>query len=717
MSKDKEKFDAQIRRLMPINEFSNQLQNRFIEQAEIMSYEVGVYIFEQGDTDDFTYYLIEGQLEMQAMEETSFSVTPEISRAKYPLAQVLPRQYSAKTITPVKMLRINRDILEGITAKNQNSDLSGGFEVGEVEAEAKESLDWMSIVLQSSLFAKIPAANIQQLFVMLNPISVKAGDTIIKQGEEGDFYYIIQEGRCEVTRSPEIGAEEIRLAELKSGNSFGEESLLSDKPRNASVKMLTDGILMQLSKDDFVELIKKPTLQVVSYEQAEKLINQGAIWIDVRSYKEHKDLNITGSLNIPLFDIRLETDQLQVNKQYITYCDTGAHSATAAFLLTEHGFNACYLDKGLRSITEEAKEKIITKSELDTDNVSSSKENKIVKKVLNSDNQNSIPDADIAALDSFLDEVESDATQQAIINSREQRRKLQDKIKGIIKEKQQEATLTVETTENGIPDEIQPSGKNNTVKSEQVRHEVQTVVEHPDTAQTDKKKEIVIQEGQHVEEHENIIDDQYRVDNITEEKKELEAMHLRNVKEMEELQKMRREAEELIRKEREALDNSHAEKVKEIQVAKEEAERERVEAEENARKLREKQKQMEEDMSKTSLNVLDQEIKSAENKLSQANKTLIYADQAEKTVTSAKAINEQELLKHKEEEERLRKQVEEELASWSQEQEEQQKILVEVETQAEQIKRIRERTELEKIEAQKATEDLFSDITEQLHKE
>ena len=51
------------------------------------------------------------------------------------------------------------------------------------------------------------------------------------------------------------------LAELKTGDSFGEEALISESTRNATITMITDGVLMKLAKDTFVELVKKPTLQ------------------------------------------------------------------------------------------------------------------------------------------------------------------------------------------------------------------------------------------------------------------------------------------------------------------------------------------------------------------------------------------------------------------------------------------------------------------------
>ena len=97
----------------------------------------------------------------------------------------------------------------------------------------------------------------------------------MEQGTPGDYYYLIQKGRCEVSRKTASGAEPIKLAELSEGDSFGEEALVSDAVRNASITMTTDGELMRLTKEDFVDLIKKPILNAVSYVKAESAGGRG----------------------------------------------------------------------------------------------------------------------------------------------------------------------------------------------------------------------------------------------------------------------------------------------------------------------------------------------------------------------------------------------------------------------------------------------------------
>ena len=71
----------------------------------------------------------------------------------------------------------------------------------------------MSRILQSKAFLRIPPANIQHMFMRLQEVPVRAGDTVITQGEDGDYYYIISRGRCKVTRESANGASVTLLAD------------------------------------------------------------------------------------------------------------------------------------------------------------------------------------------------------------------------------------------------------------------------------------------------------------------------------------------------------------------------------------------------------------------------------------------------------------------------------------------------------------------------
>jgi rhodanese-related sulfurtransferase len=180
-------------------------------------------------------------------------------------------------------------------------------------------------------------------------VPYKAGEVVIKQGDEGDFFYAIVNGKCIVTRETPLNKEGIKLAELGVGDTFGEEALIAEAKRNATVTMMTDGVLMRLNKQDFRELMNEPLLQWVSFDQAREIVAKGGKWLDVRLPSEHQNLSIEDSLNIPLYFIRLKISTLDRNTPYVVYCDTGRRSSAAAFILVERGFDAYVLKGGLTS--------------------------------------------------------------------------------------------------------------------------------------------------------------------------------------------------------------------------------------------------------------------------------------------------------------------------------------------------------------------------------
>ena len=94
----------------------------------------------------------------------------------------------------------------------------------------------------------------------ITPVTVKgrAGEVVIKQGDEGDYFYAIVQGRCLVTRESPLNQKGIKLAELGVGETFGEEALIAEAKRNATVTMITDGVLMRLNKQDFRDLMHEP---------------------------------------------------------------------------------------------------------------------------------------------------------------------------------------------------------------------------------------------------------------------------------------------------------------------------------------------------------------------------------------------------------------------------------------------------------------------------
>lgn len=305
--------------------------------------------FRSADWAGQMVYLLRGQLLTSVADGTNRVLVGGHDLAAAPIACAGRVPAKCLAITDVVLLSLEEDKLDIVFTWNQLAAPTRDPSQGAVMTNWRRMSDMLALDnLTEGAFSSLPPANIQALFDKFSRVDVKRGETVVRQGNAGDYYYLIESGRCRVTR--EVAGAEIQLAELTEGNAFGEEALVADAARNATVTMKTDGVLLRLSKEDFNELLRAPLLQRLRPEAATRKIESGALWIDVRFPAEYRSDGFPGALNIPLDDIRQASTALDPNQEYIVYCQTGRRSSAAAFLLSQRGFNAFLLEGGMRSL-------------------------------------------------------------------------------------------------------------------------------------------------------------------------------------------------------------------------------------------------------------------------------------------------------------------------------------------------------------------------------
>jgi rhodanese-related sulfurtransferase len=287
---------------------------------------------------------VNGTLELIDQGKVVGTVEGGSELARNPVAPVFPRRVSARARDRVQFISIDSDLLDVMLTWDQ----TGTYEVSELEGKSDTGGDdWMTMLLQTKAFHKIPPANIQAIFMRMQQINYRSGDVILKQGTEGDYFYVLTSGTAIVTRETPLSKDGIKLAELVVGDTFGEEALISDAKRNATVTMTSDGSVMRLGKDDFKKLLNEPMLDWVSYDDAQKIVGNGGTWLDVRLPSEFENHHLDNAINIPLYFIRLKMNTLDPNKQYIVCCDTGRRSSAGAYILSGRGFQAFVLQGGI----------------------------------------------------------------------------------------------------------------------------------------------------------------------------------------------------------------------------------------------------------------------------------------------------------------------------------------------------------------------------------
>ncbi|HVC02444.1 MAG TPA: cyclic nucleotide-binding domain-containing protein [Steroidobacteraceae bacterium] len=335
---------ALLKSFSPLDGLKAENLHALARKTHVRTLDAGRVLFKEGDTDKRTFYLVAGKIEYRGEERILGTIAARTPEARAALAPGLPRKFTARAVTDLEYIMIDSDMLDVLLTWDQ----TGQYEVAELNAESLgEEGDWMTTLLQTKAFHRIPPANIQAIFMRMQRINYRAGDVVIKQGTEGDFFYVVIAGKCTVTRETPLNKEGIKLAELGPGDSFGEEALIAEAKRNATVVMATDGTLMRLGKQDFQTLLNEPLLQWVDYDQAREIVARGGKWLDVRLPSEFQNFRIDDAINIPLYFIRLKLNTLDKNTQYVVCCDTGRRSSAAAYILCERGYDAYVLTGGL----------------------------------------------------------------------------------------------------------------------------------------------------------------------------------------------------------------------------------------------------------------------------------------------------------------------------------------------------------------------------------
>lgn len=334
-----------LKTLIPINSLTPENFRELSAKAVIENLSAGGQLFKQGDRDNHSVFLLSGEAMLTSTDTAvNRNVVAGTEDARYALAQLKPRQFTGTAKTAVTIARVDSALLDRLLTWDQTT----GYEV--TEFDGSQDPEWMIRMLRNETFQKLPPANINALFARFEPIDVTANQVIIRQGDPGDFYYIIKTGKANVSRKTEKDGKISVVGQLSEGDGFGEEALLSNAPRNATVVMSADGVLMRLARKDFDALMREPLVKWVTLDQAKALAQKGAGLIDVRTEDEFRSGTVKGSQNLPLYLLRRKAAELDPKRHYVVFCQTGSRSCAAAFLLSQRSFEVSVLLGGLNGL-------------------------------------------------------------------------------------------------------------------------------------------------------------------------------------------------------------------------------------------------------------------------------------------------------------------------------------------------------------------------------
>ncbi|MFH1539242.1 MAG: cyclic nucleotide-binding domain-containing protein [bacterium] len=212
-----------------------------------VQFRAGQNVVVQGDTGDSFYIIMEGAADViiespSGLRTTVDTITKGDSFGEIALLEHVPRTATIRAAEPLTVLELNKALFGEFVLKS---------------ADAREKIT--DVIRLTALLKKIPffeemaASRIPDIMSRLEKLQVTGGQTIIQEGSPGNLFYIISEGAFKVLKNAPGGGQKL-IAELEKNESFGEIALLHNVPRTSSVVAETDGILLTLSRDEFLSV-------------------------------------------------------------------------------------------------------------------------------------------------------------------------------------------------------------------------------------------------------------------------------------------------------------------------------------------------------------------------------------------------------------------------------------------------------------------------------
>lgn len=223
-----------LRKNIIFSELNDDLIYKVISALERQSVPANHEVITQGNEGDCLYLLEDGKVEF-----TKDGKPVGVSEAWTIFGELVllynsPRAATVRTVEPSHMFKLDRMIFKRIM-------------VAKFSRKRQHS---QQVLAQIDVFSKLPMFTQLKIADSLQPRSYGQGDVVIRQGDQGSEFFLIDEGTVEIT------ADGKRLNSLSSGSYFGELALIYDLPRAASVTATSPKLKLEaLSKHGFEQLI------------------------------------------------------------------------------------------------------------------------------------------------------------------------------------------------------------------------------------------------------------------------------------------------------------------------------------------------------------------------------------------------------------------------------------------------------------------------------
>ncbi|MDZ7923765.1 MAG: cyclic nucleotide-binding domain-containing protein [Marinagarivorans sp.] len=338
--------------LVPLKCLSDVYLQKVLTRAQLKKVHAGQRLFELDVCDGKHIYVLAGSVDLQFSSGLLTTLQAGDTQACFPLANEQPRNCRAIAATECILLQLDSRWLDHCLAWSQVLALMTPMLTQHLSVDAA-SLSLLKL-LASDVFNSVPAANAIDVINHLQAHKVSAGELLCEQGQAASGAYFVIEGQAQVLRSHD-GAS-VFTATLPADNCFAAKTLKEAIKYNASLTMLSDGLVMTLDREAFTLLQLQQPLAYVDFARLAASKDEFLL-IDVRTREEYLQGHLPNALSVPLAELSDVLPCLPADKKAVFYCSTRNRAAAAFRFARQQGRDVSILpcgtnDNGLTVILE-----------------------------------------------------------------------------------------------------------------------------------------------------------------------------------------------------------------------------------------------------------------------------------------------------------------------------------------------------------------------------
>jgi CRP-like cAMP-binding protein len=164
---DKQVEIGKLRQLSPISSLKKDNLEALVKKTELKFAKPGETLFNEGESAKRAVWVLSGNVDLRRNNETVSTIAGGTNAAIHPLSPHLPRQHAAVAVSNCEYITIDSDLLDVMLTWDQ----TGQYEVSDLRSDVESEDDWMTTLLQTKAFHKIPPANIQAIFMRLQQVN------------------------------------------------------------------------------------------------------------------------------------------------------------------------------------------------------------------------------------------------------------------------------------------------------------------------------------------------------------------------------------------------------------------------------------------------------------------------------------------------------------------------------------------------------------------